>query len=93
MLNYSRVRSVVKPNRGTKLSAGIDFFVPQIIENEGTDKEERLDKFEPKFMTDLRDKNPKLEARAKITLDGIILDPQESVLIPSGIHVNLEQVN
>lgn len=42
ILKFSKVRNVKSPERGTELSAGIDFFVPE---------------FTQKFLSDIRNKN------------------------------------
>jgi len=67
---FSKVRNVKSPVRGTKKSAGIDFFVPV---------------FSQEFVNDLKRKNDNL------ILEGnrIILNPNTSILIPSGIKVKL----
>lgn len=77
-MNFSKVRTVKSPNRGTSLSAGIDFFVPE---------------FDAKFIEDFSTKNEKELAAFDIDLDVedelISVEPGGRVLIPSGIHVNL----
>lgn len=77
-MKFSRVRTVKPPNRGTSLSAGIDFFVPE---------------FDEKFIEDFSTKNEKELASFNIDLDIsdelISVEPGGRVLIPSGIHVNL----
>jgi len=77
-MNFSKTRQVKSPQRGTDGSAGIDFFVPN---------------FTKKFVTDLLEKNPHITTLAKldcsyISDDSIILQPQDKILIPSGVHVN-----
>ena len=74
---FSRIRPVNKPSRGTKRSAGIDFFVPD---------------FTPEFVKDLRSKNPEVtilyEEIDKIRhLPLIVLAPGERINIPSGVRV------
>jgi len=92
-MNYAKVRTVRSPQRGTKLSAGIDFFVPQRITKE-SDVHGQInhDEFDSKFLSDLIEKNPHLAEVGRISENDILIAPQESVMIPSGIHVNLEQV-
>jgi len=46
-IQFTKVRNVKSPNRGTPQSAGIDFFVPE---------------YDEKFINDLKLKNPKLHA-------------------------------
>lgn len=78
-MKFSRVRKVKSPVRSTFNSAGIDFFVPE---------------FNEQFLADLRQKN-KLELEnnnIEILQSSILLKPQGRILIPSGIHVNLDDV-
>lgn len=77
---FTRTRQVKEPVRGTKESAGIDFFVP---------------KFDDRFITDIKLKNPNVSS----ILPGchsyyiiheekkILLGPGERLLIPSGIKL------
>lgn len=76
-MKVSLIRTVKAPVRGTKLSAGIDFFVPE---------------FNEKFVSDLIEKNnfigetfEEISNRLSFTLN-----PNERILIPSGIKVNFE---
>lgn len=87
-MNFSKVRTVKSPNRGSSLSAGIDFFVPQKVSKQG----EFIDKFDNEFLNDLIEKNKDLDTQGNISPDRIVLKPQQAVLIPSGIHVNLNEV-
>ena len=82
-MKFAKVRHVKSPDRGTSLSAGIDFFVPE---------------FDMDFLNDLKEKNPHTEY-FELPIDEntmiakkIILKPQGRILIPSGIHVNLEDL-
>lgn len=84
-MNYSKIRSVKSPTRGTAESAGIDFFVPQIWDEE---KEEFIDEFEPSMVTRLLELNPTISLN---NLE-IFLHPGDRVMIPSGIKVNLNSV-
>lgn len=76
-MKYSKVRDVKDPVRGTTTSAGIDFFVPE---------------FTDVFLSDLKKKNPNVQIIYNIDLreEEIVIAPHERILIPSGIHVNLE---
>lgn len=80
-LKYCKVRNVKDPCRAHSDDAGIDFFVPDNL-----DKEELLGK------------NPKLPSvqivsdcstQQPSTVKEIVLNPGDSVLIPSGIHVKI----
>lgn len=86
-MNFAKVRTVKSPNRGTSKSAGIDFYVPQVWDEEN---EEFIKEFDEQFEKDLAAKNQ----HDSITWnnDGIRLYPHQRVMIPSGIHVNLEDV-
>jgi deoxyuridine 5'-triphosphate nucleotidohydrolase len=72
-LKYIKIRNVKDPERGTSKSAGIDFFIPKFTDN---------------FLQDLRKKN--LSNNIIITeRNGIAIPMHKSVLIPSGIKVNI----
>ena len=76
-MNFTKVRDVKSPERGTPYSAGIDFFVP---------------KFDDKFISDFNSKNNfKIMLYKDVENDVmcIHLNPLDRVLIPSGIHINL----
>jgi len=90
-LFFTKVRNVKSPTRGTELSAGIDFYIPE---------------FDDKMVSDVIDKNPALFSGPQIrwtqgiltpSLElpetkyptGILLMPHERILIPSGIHVKI----
>ena len=90
-MNYTKVRDVKSPTRGTSRSAGIDFYVPT---------------FDNKFLDDLKNKNKNLSFDgirflggpldpATLTADenisSIMLFEHERILIPSGIHVNIPE--
>lgn len=83
-MKFSKTRQVKSPQRGTPLSGGIDFFVPN---------------FSKKFISDLLEKNPHISTSVNsvktnssyIVDDFIILMPQHRILIPSGIHVNFTE--
>ncbi len=81
-MDFSKIRNVKSPSRGTAKSAGIDFYVPS---------------FDEKFEKDFREKNPDivfifktLEEDSSITPWSILLGPGERCLIPSGIKVNVK---
>jgi len=81
-MKFSKVRDVKNPERGTAMSAGIDFFVP---------------KYDEKFTKDFIDKNPLtsnyiLELEENSCIHTININPNGRILIPSGIHVNLEDL-
>lgn len=90
-LQFTKVRDVKSPTRGTEKSAGIDFYIPQ---------------FDDKLVGDLINKNPSLFSvphtrwTYKVSVPafnlpktsdrkGLILMPHERILIPSGIHVKI----
>lgn len=74
-MKFTKVRNVKSPIRGTKCSAGIDFFVPE---------------FNDKFISDLILKNSEVLFEIDDNNNRYIaLDKQERILIPSGIHVHL----
>lgn len=80
-MKFSKTRGVKSPQRGTPLSAGIDFFIPH---------------FTKKFISDLLQKNEHLSTQIKLNAsylvdDKIVLMPQDRILIPSGIHVNFTE--
>ena len=85
-MKYTKVKNVKDPQRANPGDAGIDFFMPPITD---------------KLVMELRDKNQL--SRYKILWDKtqydhgqgnfervIVLPAHERILIPSGIHVNLE---
>ena len=69
-MKIAKIREVKMPYRGTKRSAGIDFFVPE---------------FNEKNIKDFNDKNPHLF----FTKEGVTLAPQERILLPAGIKVDV----
>jgi dUTP pyrophosphatase len=83
VLQFSKVHNVKSPTRGTSLSAGLDFYMPE------GDK---------KFVDALMDNNSWMtskhlfeEPHAKMNYvmvnTGVLVPPHTSILIPSGIHV------
>lgn len=80
-MKFSKTRHVKSPERGTLLSAGIDFFVPFFTKD---------------FISDLLLKNEHLRTSIKqdfsyVTNKTITLLPQHRILIPSGVHVNFTE--
>ena len=79
-MKFSRIRDVKAIERGTSRSAGIDFYVPN---------------FNISFVNDLVDKNKsKIDNRTIIVNENeksIKLAAHESILIPSGIKVNIPE--
>lgn len=85
-LRYSRVRDVKQPNRGTKVSAGIDLFLPT---------------FDKKFLKDFVEKNPCISSLRKDSYSYLIspneknpaiyLAPNERLMIPSGIKMDVHE--
>ena len=76
-MKIAKTRGVKTPIRGTSLSAGIDFFVPE---------------FNNQFVVDLLSKNKLIKQTLERILEKreINLGPNERILIPSGIKVNFE---
>lgn len=79
-IQFTKIRNVKSPNRGTSLSAGTDFFVPF---------------YDEQFFKDLQAKNTANKLRYQMTFeeDGsqqmeIEIPAGEQVNIPSGIKVN-----
>ena len=74
-------RVIKRPNRGTGQSAGIDVYIPEFTES---------------FIKELKDKNPNINSIRKelysyyFVDNAVLLGPGERLLIPSGIHVNLD---
>lgn len=73
-LKYAVIRDGINPNRGHSTDAGIDFYVP---------------KFNDEFLSDLEQKNPNCFKNFTIKDDEIIIQPNDSILIPSGIKVEI----
>jgi deoxyuridine 5'-triphosphate nucleotidohydrolase len=78
-MKISLTRDVKAPERGTEHSAGLDFFVPV---------------FNKQFQADFIGKNKsQIESNEiSISSDELILKPHSRVLIPAGVHVNLEEL-
>lgn len=78
MIKFAKIRDVKSPVRGTEKSAGIDFFVPSMDE---------------KFCDDLFNANKKrINKEYVFVYKTIILNPQEKIIIPSGIKVNFDNI-
>jgi dUTPase len=83
-MKFAKIRDVKSPCRGTKKSAGIDFFVPNY-------SEDYLDK----LVNPLREDSEKIKELielnkrfiCKIDTKGFVLDSLGRVFIPSGIKV------
>jgi len=75
-IKFLKVRDVKSPSRANKLDAGIDFYVPELTDE---------------FVKELREKNPHIDVwqHSKIGRH-IPLSPQQRILIPSGIHCQME---
>ena len=76
-MKYTKIRNVKDPVRGTPLSAGIDFFVPE---------------FDEDFMIAFHSKNTGVSIINDKTFDHdeyVSVGPHQRVLIPSGIHVKV----
>jgi dUTP pyrophosphatase len=76
-MKIAKTREVKSPQRGTSLSAGIDFFVPR---------------FDEEFVMNFFEKNSNYGFTIQETFDKLqmIVKPHHKVLIPSGIKVNFE---
>ena len=83
-MKYAKVRDVKSPCRGTKKSAGIDFFVPNY-------SEEFVDKLINPFREDSSKIKELIELNKRfiksINENGFILESLGRVFIPSGIKV------
>lgn len=76
-IDFVKVRDVKSPNRATANDAGTDLFVPN---------------YDKQFLEDLIKKNP--DRNLHYNLDDnnvlhILIMPQERILIPSGVKVNI----
>ena len=78
-IKFLKVREVKSPTRANKYDAGIDFYVPE---------------FTQEFMKVLCEKNSNIQTNFTHDYppvwEYIILKPQERILIPSGIHCQME---
>jgi len=83
---FTKTRKVKSPSRGTSLSAGIDFFIPE---------------FDDKFIEDLKSKNKNITfgftcgtLQPDLTIPdnkttGFILFAHQRILVPLGVHVKI----
>jgi len=90
---YTKVRKVLSPTRGTSKSAGIDFYVPEFTEQFLSDLIEKNSFGKKAFELGLGrwTSAAKKSVTEQIKITGFLLYPQERVLIPSGIHVNIPE--
>lgn len=79
-LKYVKIREVKSPVRGTSCAAGIDFFVPEDIDNVTMDAKCGI--------TGCR---PEIEYTPDWRMSSITLKPGESVMIPSGIKMKVPE--
>jgi len=90
---FTKVRDVLSPTRGTPRSAGIDFYVPkftdEFLQNLITKNNYGKRAFELATGRWIEGTEGRLDG--KIRMKGFMLYPQDRVLIPSGIHVKLPQ--
>ena len=84
-IKFLKTREVKNPTRAFEYDAGIDFYVPE---------------FTSEFIKTLKEKNSNLSALSickaqenSANDDCIVLAPGERVLIPSGIHCQMETPN
>ncbi len=80
-MKFSKTRIVKSPNRGTKRSAGIDFFVPELFYSFTDSEGVRVTTKQSSFLNDLSGKNPGIV----IDTDGFKIFPHKICIIPSGI--------
>ena len=76
-IKFLKTRDVKSPSRANKLDAGIDFYVPELTDE---------------FVKILREKNPHIDVWQHSEIGRHIpLAPQQRILIPSGIHCQMEK--
>lgn len=83
-MKYAKVRDVKSPCRGTKKSAGIDFFVPNYSED-FVDKLFNSSREDSSKIKDLIELNKRFIK--SVNKDGFVLESLGRVFIPSGIKV------
>ena len=77
IIKFLKVRDVKSPSRANKYDAGIDFYVPELTDE---------------FVKILREKNPHIDVWQHSEIGRHIpLAPQQRILIPSGIHCQMEK--
>jgi len=74
-IKFLKVRDVKSPSRANKYDAGIDFYVPELTDE---------------FVKELKEKNPHIDVWHSKMGRHIPLSPQQRILIPSGIHCQME---
>lgn len=83
-MKYAKVRDVKSPCRGTKKSAGIDFFVPN-YSKEFVDKLFNSSREDSSKIKDLIDLNKRFVK--SVNKNGFVLESLGRVFIPSGVKV------
>ena len=73
-IKFLKTRNVKSPSRANKYDAGIDFYVPEFTED---------------FIIAMEQKNPDVIYIPTDEGDYFLLQPQQRILIPSGIHCQM----
>jgi deoxyuridine 5'-triphosphate nucleotidohydrolase len=73
-IKFLKTRNVKSPSRANKYDAGIDFYVPEFTED---------------FIIAMEQKNPDVFYMPTDEGDYFLLQPQQRILIPSGIHCQM----
>lgn len=76
IIKFLKTRDVKSPSRANKYDAGIDFYVPKLTKE---------------YIEVVKEKNPNIETIKFDSFYYIKLKPQERVLLPSGIHCQMER--
>lgn len=76
MFNFTKVRDVKSPNRGTNLSAGVDFYIPNFS-----------DEYVGQLLNTGNNKDSIIVAKNVQSGMSIFIKPHSSILIPAGIKV------
>jgi len=77
MLKFSKIRQVKSIERGTKGSAGIDFYVPEATVS---------------YIHDFEERNPEIKYSKDLKgVTSFTVPAHKSVMIPSGIKVNIPE--
>jgi dUTP pyrophosphatase len=77
MLKYCKVKKVKSPNRAHPEDAGIDFYFPENITEDEFLQKCKVTKCYVKYTLD------------DVYIKTLTLEPGESILLPSGIHIRL----
>lgn len=77
-LKYCKVRNVKSPVRAHQFDAGMDWFVPNDLTREEMEEKDKI-----------TGSNPQYCCNSNGFIDTIVLQPGQSVLIPSGIKVKV----